>query len=374
MGSGQWSEERAQDWFQRQPWRKGINFLPSTASNQLEMFQADTFDAELLTRELGWARDLGFNIARIFLHDLLWQRDGDAFLDRVDSYLSIAGEAGIGSMLVLFDGCWDPIPKLGVQPDPRPRVHNSRWVQSPGKAALANLSAHEDRLHSYVQAVVGRFANDTRVVLWDIFNEADNGNVDAYGLHGERVPSAADAKGTELSPMEKAVGARALLQKAFLWAREVNPSQPLTAPIYTADTGDVDADAYRHATGSWILNASDVVSFHNYDPLEGMVAEVTQQLRLFHRPIVCSEYMARGVGSTFDPILGFLQTQNVWAINWGFVSGRSQSIYPWDSWNILYTDEPKLWWHDVLHRNGTPYLDTEAAYIVRVKGDSLHLV
>lgn len=162
MAAARWSAERAHAWFQQQPWRKGANFLPSTASSQLEMFQRATWDEVTIARELRWASALGFNLVRVFLHDLLWHAD-EGFLDRVARFLAIAHAAGVGSMLVLFDGCWDPHPRL-VQREPRPRVHNSRWVQSPGRAALANLSAHEDRLRAYVHAVVGRFANDSRVV------------------------------------------------------------------------------------------------------------------------------------------------------------------------------------------------------------------
>jgi hypothetical protein len=374
--SARWTESHAQEWFAAQPYRKGANFVPSTASNQFEMFQAAHFDEETLSRELGFAGDLGFNIVRVFLHDLLWETEGDSFLDRVDQFLGMADGNGIGSMLVLFDGCWDPMPQTGAQLEPRPHVHNSRWVQSPGKAVLQNISQHEDRLKAYVQAVLTRFKDDHRVVLWDIFNEPDNGNTAAYGFDLDRVPSAEDAKGTELHPMEKAVGARNLLSLAFGWAREVGPSQPLTAAVYSADTGDADADAYRAETHQWMLNESDVISFHNYASPSGMADQV-RQMQALGRPLVCSEYMARPVKCTFDPILGNLKDENVWAVNWGFVSGRAQTIYPWDSWQVEYTSEPPLWFHDVLRPDGTPYIEAEAEYIRTLKGTSAaeaHLV
>jgi len=369
-----WTEQRAQAWFQQQPWRAGVNFLPSTASNQFEMFQEKSFDEETLKRELSWAGELGFNMVRVFLHDLLLESEGAAFLDKVDKFLSIANNAGIGSMLVLFDGCWDPMPKLGVQSEPRPGVHNSRWLQSPGAAVLASLNQHEDRLKNYVQTVIGRFANDKRVVVWDIFNEPDNGNVASYGFEDVRVPSAVDAKGTELHPMDKAKGARLLLEKAFPWAREIGASQPLTAGIYDAGTGDAAADAFRQDTHEWMLGEVDVVSFHNYNNPQGMANQVSQRLQPLGRPVICSEYMARGAGSTFDPIMGYLKEQHVWAVSWGFVSGRSQSIYPWDSWQKKYTSEPQTWFHDVLRADGTPFSDTEAAYIRNVTMSTMIVV
>ena len=165
-----WSTAQAAAWFKGQPWRKGANFLPSTAASQLEMFQPDTWDEPTIMRELGWAADLGFNVVRVFLHDMLWAAEGNRFLDRVDRFLTIATQLGIGTQLVLFDGCWEPVPKLGAQLDPRPHVHNSRWVQSPGREALEHLHEHESQLRAYVHAVVGRFARDARVVLWDVFN------------------------------------------------------------------------------------------------------------------------------------------------------------------------------------------------------------
>ena len=67
-----WDINQATDWYEKQPWLVGCNFIPSTAINQLEMFQEDTFDKETIEREIGFARDLGFNSLRIYLHDLLW--------------------------------------------------------------------------------------------------------------------------------------------------------------------------------------------------------------------------------------------------------------------------------------------------------------
>src|SRR3954462_10150551 len=74
--SPRWDAKRANDWYAKQPWLVGCNFIPSTAINQLEMWQADTFDPAAIDRELGWAADkLGFNTARVFLHDLAYHAD-----------------------------------------------------------------------------------------------------------------------------------------------------------------------------------------------------------------------------------------------------------------------------------------------------------
>ena len=91
MTPKRWSIKKANDWYARQPWRVGCNFIPSTAINQLEMWQADTFDLPTITRELGWAAGLGFNTARVFLHDLLWTADANGFRQDV---LALVRERG----------------------------------------------------------------------------------------------------------------------------------------------------------------------------------------------------------------------------------------------------------------------------------------
>src|SRR5262249_1930049 len=156
-------------------WLVGANYVPSTAVNQLEMWQADTFDAATIDRELGWAESLGFTSVRVFLHDLAWKEDPNGFYDRVDKFLSIANKHPVGAMLSIFAGVGTPRPQAGKQPSPRPHLHNSGWVQSPGAEILGNPARH-DELEAYVKGIVGRFANDPRIDMWDVFNEPDNDN------------------------------------------------------------------------------------------------------------------------------------------------------------------------------------------------------
>src|SRR5579859_1194351 len=211
-----WSEQRANRWYQEQPWLVGSNFIPATAINQLEMWQADTFDPAEIDRELGWAENLGMNTMRVFLHDLPWQQDAPGFTKRIDSFLSIAAKHHIRPIFVLFDSCWDPFPKLGPQHPPIPGVHNSGWVQSPGAEALRD-AAQYTRLRAYVQGVVGAFGQDPRVLAWDLWNEPDNTNSSAYGK-------------VELKNKVELV--QALLPQVYEWARAAKPSQPLTSAVW----------------------------------------------------------------------------------------------------------------------------------------------
>jgi hypothetical protein len=345
-GSIPWSVQRANAWYKAQPWPVGCNFIPSTAINQLEMWQADTFDPATIDRELGWAEQLGFNTVRVFLHNLPWQEDAAGFGARIDKFLDLADKHHIRVMFVLFDGVWDPFPKSGPQREPRPHVHNSGWVQSPGLEILKN-PARQDELKGYVKGVIGRFKDDRRVLAWDIFNEPDNPNRPAY---------------SSVEATNKAELALVLLEKAFGWAREVAPAQPLTAGVW--EWGEMLATS---PVERFMLSHSDITSFHDYGQLDEM-QQCIRTLMHFRRPMICSEYMARPRGSTFDPILAELKKRKVGALNWGFVSGKTQTIYPWDSWEKSYTAEPPIWFHDIFRNDGTPFDAKEAGYIKSVTG------
>jgi hypothetical protein len=339
---GQWTPEQANAWYAGQPWLVGCNFIPSTAINQLEMWQAETWDPVTIDRELGWAAGLGFTSIRVYLHDIPWTQDSRGFLKRIDHFLRLADQHRIGVMFVLFDGVWDPFPQPGKQREPKPHVHNSGWVQNPGAHILGDPARH-DELKGYVQGVIRHFRNDRRVQVWDIFNEPDN-PVPQY---------------REVELPNKAEVALILLRKSYDWAREVNPSQPITSGVWIGTWKD---EAKLSAMERFQLEQSDVITFHSYSDIN-QVRECVQSLRRYNRPILCTEYMARPMNSRFDPILGFFKEQNVGAYNWGFVDGKSQTIYPWDSWRKQYTAEPDPWFHDILRRDGTPYDAAEVRYI-----------
>jgi hypothetical protein len=341
--TGRWPADKALRWYSSQPWLVGSNFLPSTAINELEMWQAETFDAATIDRELGWAQSLGMNTMRVFLHNLLWQQDSKGFLERMDAFLKIAESHKIRITFVLLDSVWDPLPKLGKQRDPKPHVHNSGWVQAPGADILKDSASWDRELKPYVKDVLTRFAKDDRIVMWDLMNEPDN--------------DSPQYKSSELS--NKGAVALQLLRKEWQWAREVNPTQPLTSGVWK---GDWSSDAVLSEASRFQLDNSDVITFHSYDP-PGEVKRKVASLRRYGRPVICTEYMARPLGSTFQAVLPLLREEKVGAYNWGFVSGKSQTIYPWDSWEKQYTAEPPVWFHDIFHSDGKPYDPAEVALI-----------
>lgn len=343
-----WSKEEAKEWYKEQGWLVGANFIPSTAINQLEMWQADSFDSTTIDRELGWARSLGMNTARVYLHDLLYEEDSTGFCDRISTFLQIAERHQIKPLFVFFDSCWDPFPKSGKQRDPKANVHNSGWVQSPGQVALQD-SAQYPRLERYVKGIVSKFANDERILGWDIWNEPDNMTGASY-------------QNVEIA--NKVDYVLPLMKKAFKWARSANSTQPLTSGVWV---GDWSSHEGLKPIEKIQIEQSDIISFHNYDNAEEFEKRI-QWLQRYERPILCTEYMARPNGSTFEGFLPISKKYNVGMYNWGFVDGKTQTIYPWDSWTQTYTDEPPLWFHDIFRKDGTPYKEEEVVLIRSLTG------
>ncbi len=345
--AGRWSESKAQAWYDQQPWLVGANFIPSDAINQFEMFQAATFDPALDNKELGLAESIGMNTVRVFLQDQLWLSDPKGTQQRLDQFLTIAARHHIRPLLVLFDSCWETNPHPGPQHPPIPGVHNSGWVQSPGKERLLD-PAVEPQLKAYVQGVVGAFASDQRILGWDIWNEPDN--------KGGDVKEDVAAKVQRVDE---------LLPKAFTWARAMHPVQPLTSGVWTGDWSHPDQES---TTTKIQLAESDVISFHNYDWPEIFEARI-RELEPLHRPLICTEYMARGNGSTFDTILPIAKEHHVAAMNWGLVAGKTQTYLPWDSWQRPYVElQPTVWFHEVFKQDDTPYRQREVDLMRQLTG------
>ncbi|WP_156254733.1 glycoside hydrolase 5 family protein [Sandarakinorhabdus oryzae] len=351
MGDMQlWSVATAREWQARVGWQVGCNFTPSCAINQIEMWGSASFDLHCIERELDLAGSLGLNALRVYLHDLLWLDDAEGLLQRIDLLLAAAHRRGIRVMLVLFDSCWNETPHLGPQRAPLPGVHNSGWVQSPGPAVLADPSQH-GRLQAYVEGVVGRFARDDRVLAWDIWNEPDNGpDVSLCD------PASLAAKAALVLP---------LLNHAFGWARRQRPQQPLTSGVWLGDWSAPHRLSDLQATQ---VAQSDVISFHNYGDAADFARRITW-LQAFDRPLLCTEFMARPTGSTFEAILPIALAQGVGAFCWGLVKGKTQTHLPWDSWNNPYLNGPDgPWFHDIFDADGTPHDEAEVALIRRLTG------
>ena len=340
-----WPESKAKDWFEKNGWAVGCNYVPSNAINQLEMWQEATWSPELINRELGWAAGIGFNTVRVFLHQLVWETEKEKYLQRIDEFLAIASSHGIRTMLVLFDAVWDPFPKTGKQPEPKPFVHNSGWVQCPGYDILNNPDRY-DELRDYVQSVVNRFKTDERVLVWDLFNEPDNMNLASY-KDDDYV-----AHKAELSML--------LLKKTINWVRLINPVQPITMAPWQENW---HCSHKISALDDYMFSHSDIISFHNYEDRKNLEERILSLKQRYNRPMMCTEYMARPFGSTFEDILPLFREHQIGAYNWGLVEGKSQTHCAWESWNLEKPQEPELWFHDVFRTDGTPYRQQEVDFL-----------
>jgi hypothetical protein len=329
--TNRWPADKAWNWVRNTAWLCGFNYIPSTAVNTTEMWQADTFDPATIERELGWAAQTGFNTCRVFVQYLVWEHDPRAMLDRMEHFLAIASRHGISTIYTLFDDCAfaGKQPYLGKQDDPVPSVHNSGWTPSPGFERAVDLACWP-RLEEYVRSVVSRFAHDPRVVAWDLFNEPGNS-----GMGNQSLP---------------------LLLDSFTWARAAQPDQPLTAGIWRQDAPELNAV---------MLENSDVISFHCYSSLETL-QNMVEVLKRWGYPLICTEWMARTLGSRWDTDLPYLRQEQIGCYSWGLVSGRTQTCFPWGA--PINAPEPAVWFHDLFCPDGRAYRAEEIEVIKRVTG------
>ncbi|MCD6395572.1 MAG: glycoside hydrolase family 43 protein [Planctomycetes bacterium] len=325
--AGQWSPEKAWRWYGRVGTIKGCNYLPRTAVNMTEMWRGETFDPATIDEELGWAEEAGYNSVRVFVQYLVWKDDADGLKKRIEEFLSIADSHGISTMMIFFCDCSfaGKEPYLGKQDDPVPGVHNSGWVPSPGLKRVTDKSVWGD-LEKYVKDIVGSFAGDKRILIWDLYNEPGNSRM------GEKSLPLAEA--------------------AFAWAREVNPLQPVTIGAWSNFNGRMSKR---------LMELSDVVSFHGYEGPEGIEAKI-KICRQYGRPIICTEWLRRQVGNTFASILPVFAANRVGGYHWGLVAGRTQTYMHWGS--KKGSPMPKVWQHDVFYPDGKPY-DTKEMQLLK---------
>jgi len=325
-----WSKSTANRWYASQGWLRGCDFIPATAVNQLEMWQAETFDTTTISRDLGYAQSIGLNCMRVFLHHLAWQEDPAGFKNRMNQYLAIAKRKNIKTIFVFFDDCWNESYQAGTQPEPKPGIHNSGWLRDPGKLFYDDSTLIKV-LESYVKDVLKTFKYDRRILLWDLYNEPGNSGYQNKSL--------------------------VLLQKVFKWARQVDPDQPLTAGVWNSELSDLNR---------FQLESSDIITYHNYED-EKAHLRCIDSLRNYERPLICTEYMARKRNSTFFNIMPLLKKENVGAINWGLVSGKTNTKYAWDT-PVPNGSDPKVWFHDIFRPDGTPYSRKETEFISTLTG------
>ncbi len=326
-----WSKEKANQWFAKQKWILGANFTPSTAINQIEFWQEASFDPETIDRELSYAAAIGFNTMRVYLHYLVWARNPAGLKQRMEQFLDICERHDIRIMFVLFDDCWNDNPDLGKQPDPKPGVHNSGWAQCPG-GSLVDDEALFPVLKAYTQDIIAHFRTDERVLMWDLYNEPGNFDI-----------------------LERSLP---LLNNVIQWARMAEPVQPITIGLWNWDPAFNNFNTIQEEN-------SDIITFHHYNEVDDLQDRILE-LEKLGRPMICTEYMARTRNNTFQSHLPVFKEENIGAINWGLVSGKTNTIFMWDS---VYTAEPNPWFHDIFRPDGTPFDPKEIELITQLSSE-----
>ena len=350
--SPQWTPSAANEWYARQPWLVGSSYIQSNTSNQFDMWQSEYFDADRIDLDLSWAEKLGMNTLRVFLQDLLWKTDSGGLKSRMDKLLKLADKRKMKVIFVLFDSSGDPFPDAGRQRSPRPGVRNSTWAQSPGAKGLTDPKQTE-RVLAYVKEVIAYFSIDKRVLAWDVWNEPDNLNAGTFGAS---------------EPVNKIEKVLALLPRVFEYARAGTPTQPLTSGLWKGDWSSMEKLSPIEKIQ---IEQSDFISFQNYEgPAE--FEKRVKWLQAYGRPVMCTGFLARSQGSTFQAILPIAQKYNVGAVGTGLVAGKTQTWLPWDSWQKAYIDhEPDPWYQDIFHSNGIPYKQDEVDFIRQTVASSV---
>jgi len=354
-----WTPARAQEWYAGQAWPCGFNFLPSTAVNFVEMWDAETFDETTIERELGWARDAGFNTVRTNLPFILWRQSPRDLIDRASRFLEIAEAQGLKTVYCFFDDCGfsGDETTLGPQRDPISGVHNSRAVASPGRSVVMDRTMWP-LLKDYVVDVLSEFLHDPRILFWDLYNEP--GNKMVFDESGGN--SFSDA----LVP-----ASFELMVELFGWARDVGPVHPITVggwriPAPWEKVNDDSNVLYNNAIDQSAFALSDIITFHAYCGVTRM-KQVLALLEKYDRPLMCTEWMARSAGSRIEELLPMFNEKRIGAWQWGLVRGRTQTHIPWPGLKQLlpdYDESSDEWFHDLFEADGAPHSQAEIDLIL----------
>lgn len=349
-----WSSEQVWEWYKSYPWLRGFNYLPRTAVNWTEMWQSETFDLETIKQELKWARQYGFNTLRTNIPFIVWQADRKGLLSRIDAFLQCAQEQEIYVMLCPLDDCGfsGDHPFLGPQLEPVPGVHNSQAAASPGRNVVMDESLWP-QVESYLRDIISTYKEHKQIIVWDLYNEPTNRAI----LRGEQ-ESMFDA-GLEQKAHE-------LMVKCFQWARSEDPHQPLTVGGWHGDMTVEGGEQpfFAHKTDVAAFELSDVITFHAYvsgERMENFIGFLSR----YERPVMCTEWLARHVGSRFEDQFPMFKQHNVACYQWGLVNGRTQTHVPWTTIKNSCPDYHTTWFHDFLRSDGSPY-DSGEADLVRL--------
>ncbi len=349
----QWSAESANRWYEKLPWLRGCNFIGSDCANRFDMWQSYRAREKLLTaeRELALCQELGFNTVRIWIIFEAWLNEPEFFMEMLESYLTLCADHKLSVMLCLTNE--EDLPrgefeafegrKVGEQ-EYALGYHQGRFPESPKAAArprwhYAQSPKLAPAFWQMIREIVTRYAEDERILCWNVYNEP------GAALDEACVP---------------------ILERMFQVVRSLDPSQPLTADVWR---GLGDNDWPLHREEAIALQNSDIISFHNYQPFPEFCKAV-DQFRTHGRPLFCTEWLHRICHNEVRDTYPLMYIANIANYCWGFVVGKTQTNEPWElTWEQY--ENPDIptdydftkWQHDLFRPSLRPYDPRETELI-----------
>lgn len=296
----QWTEKQAWDW------EKKVGTI--IGFNQPESAYPGMTNLEILRK----AADLGFNSVRFWLKG----EDVDAQIAYIKK---MADEAESCGMTIS--------PVLSLQ----------RKYFNDKENEKENLKIVEE----LVKTLIRPFANDERIVLWDIWNEPGFKTGDPETFR-------------EMEWVEKMVH----------WCREENLCQPITASIIWDPDRDADVSSPTWEKRRQVEAMMDLHNFHSYDCARNFGAEIDYTLdrirKISNRPIVCTEAMIRVNGSSVQRTLPVFAREHVHVYLWGLYNND----WNWSvKWGRSTYDAFDPMFHDFLWADGDAYDAREFPFI-----------
>ena len=349
-----WSEERANEWYAKFGWLRGCNFIPSCCANRLDMMQSYEFEKhfEVAKKELELCKEIGFNSIRLFPEFNVWLYEHDSFMENLERYIALADSLGINVLMGLTSEAVLPrggkyVPKNFGKQEYAWGYHMGRWPLTEEQKAqepyhYLELEETSEKFAEMIREIVGKYANDERIIVWNVYNEP------GIILKDRAIP---------------------LLKKMFEICREINPIQPLCADVFYSYYGKTETEPERLA-----LELSDVISFHSYMPYDYLIPQL-KELKKLNRPIFMTEWLSRVSHNNVKELYPLFYLENIACYCWGFVLGKTQTNEPWESyWDHYYSGDPNAkydfskWQHDLFRPNYRPY-DPEEIKIIKKYND-----
>ncbi len=349
-----WSVQKAQAWYEAQPWIRGYNTYPSNCVNRIAMWQKYNHEAVIKQAryEFQLARDTGFNAVRMFIQFEVWLYEHDSFMANLEEYIAAAAEFGQKIMFVIGNDCSVPKDFYNVTFGEQKidwgyhsgicRGQHSGTHGNNAGYLLCDEPEMAEKFLAMVEEFAVTYGQDERVQIWDVWNEIGNSK-----------------RGMMSVP---------LMEKCCEILRAHDVIQPLTVSIWSLWPGHEPLCTEAEMRG---VELSDVLSFHSYNSFQTMIKtiEIIRE-RFGDRPLLNTEWLNRIRHNNVDELFPLFYLENIGSYHWGLMQGFSQTYEPWGGF-FAKIDDPDYYGpedltklqHDLYRFNGHPYIAKEVAII-----------